>query len=285
MPAEPAGRLRRRSRRRRGVGDVARTARASRCRGTARSRSRPDRAALGQQPGGGRADAAGAAGDEGGQVRRSRSCRTPCSSGSTWIFGPGPAPGWPLVRTAPRRRRRGRRSRRPAAAGRPRRRRTARWSPARPGDATEHADRGDVLQREGAGVEQARRLGEPDEDDPAPGSTSSSGRAGRCGGVGGVDDGVAAAGRGRSSAVQASVEAEAAGELQRRPGRPSEVDLGAAGAGELATSRPIVPGPRTSSPLAGLDAAPRGPPAARCRRARPSPRRRRRRSRAGRAGR
>ncbi len=44
----------------------------------------------------------------------------------------------------------------------------------------EHADGGDVLERENAGVEVAGFAGEPDIDDPArPGSTRSAARAGR----------------------------------------------------------------------------------------------------------
>ncbi len=174
--------------------------------------------------------------------------------GSTWIFGPGPAPsGRQPASTSPtwsepnRGRHQRARDRRP-------RRRTARWRRPARAEAPRMPTAVTSLRTSCAGVDQARRTGQPDEDEPA--SRARPARAPRAGmsrSVRGIDDRVPGqAGdlrrRGRDREAERAWRMRSSGPIAR-PGGPRRPGPGQAG-------RPAArscPAPRMSSrsPAAG----------------------------------
>ena len=169
-----------------------------------------------------------------------------------------PQAGSTLAGQHGRRRRPGRPWRRPAGAGRPRRTAYSSMVPARPPRARSRMPTAVTsLSAMRAGVDEAGLAGEADEDDPPARLDQVDGERGQRGGVGRVDDRVEGQVRQRrrpsrrrrspASAANSSGSRPARAGAPRRPAR----------AANWAASRPIVPGPRTSSRSPGGSAAAR----------------------------
>ena len=207
------------------------------------------RASLGEQPGRRGADAAGASGHEGGQSVEVAHVSS-LIRGSTWILGAevaswGRQPRQCVVSLAQGHDGGDQRTRIDGAGG------VRRDGARQPGGAPEDPDRLRVLERDLAGVDQARLGGEADEDHPPPGLDQVHRQCGDRPGVRGVDDRV----EGHVGQVVERggvTEAALARELRPRPRDAGKVDLHPPAPARCATSRPIVPVPTTSSRSPGV---------------------------------